>query len=401
MVEPGSFLPEREGVSIASAEIGGNLECDSAKLKNAGGMALVCYNAKVAGSVFLRDGFEVEGEVSFAGAEVGGQLECDGAKFKNSDGMALAGFSAKVAGHVFLRAGCEAEGEVHFSGAEIGGNLACSGAKLKNAGGAALSCDGAKVTGNVFLTNGFEAEGEVRFMGAKIGADFVCSGGSFKNAKAVPSADNCAPPLVDDPLNLQGATIKGTLWLGPAAPPNHQQVTVEGSINLRGAHVFQLVDDRQSWPVAEVEVASAKLPCHIDLDGFTYDRFAGDTKTDWQTRADWLMRQRPSYFGTEFRPQPFEQLIKVLREMGHDGDARRIAMLKECLIHKRKGFRRQPFAWGVSLLWGLSCGYGYRPQPAGRGAARTLARLRASVSGRRGAWRLRAEGWAGLDQRDL
>jgi hypothetical protein len=138
-------------------------------------------------------------------------------------------------------------------------------------------------------------------------------------------------------------------------------VTVEGSIDLQAAHAFEFVDDRQSWPVAEVAAAGDKLPCHIHLDGFTYDRFAGVTKTDWQTRADWLMRQRPSHLGKEFRPQPFEQLIKVLREMGHDGDARRIAMIKECLLHKRKGFRKRPFAWSVSLLWGLSCGYGYRP----------------------------------------
>lgn len=262
---------------------------------------------------------------------------------------------------MFLQEGFEAEGEVRFLGAEIGGQLNCYGAKLKNAGGMALFCDLAKVTGSVFLDEGFEAEGEVRFPSAEIGGDFYCPGGSFKNAKAAASADKSEAPFAEAALYLQGAAIKGVLWLGPAAPPNHQRVTVEGSVDLQGAHAHEFVDDRQSWPVAEVAAAGNKLPCHIHLDGFTYDRFAGVAKTDWQTRADWLMRQWPLHLSKDFRPQPFEQLVKVLREMGHDGDARRIAMLKECLLHKRKGFWRRPFAWSVGLLWGLSCGYGYRP----------------------------------------
>ncbi len=361
----GVFLSEgfeAEGELVfLDTEIGGLLACNGAKLKNAHGKAFSCDRAKVTGGVFLQEGFEAEGEVRFSGAEIGGQLNCGGAKLKNVGGMALLCNGAMVTGDVFLREGCEAEGELNFAGAEIGGGLACSGAKLKNPGGMALICDRAQVTGSVFLDGGFEAEGEVRFAGADIGSDFNCNGGSFKNAKAASSADQSEPPFAEDALNLQGATIKGTLWLGPALPPNHQQVTVEGSINLQGTHAHEFVDDRLSWPVAEIAAADAKLPCHIHLDGFTYDRFVGVTKTDWQTRTDWLMRQRPSHLGKDFRPQPFEQLIKVLREMGHDGDARRIGMLKESLLHKRKGFRRRPFAWSVSLLWGLSCGYGYRP----------------------------------------
>ena len=348
-------------ICILGAEIGGQLNCEGAKLKHAGGMALNCDGAKVTGDVFLSGGFEAEGEVRFAGAEIGGQLNCEGAKLKNAGGMALFCDGAKVTGDVFLQKGFEAEGEVRFPGAEIGGVLSCNGAKLKNAGGMALFCDGAKVTGDAFLGGGFEAEGEVRFLGAEIGGDFGCVGGSFKNTKAATSLDKSEPPFAEAAINLIGATIKGTLWLGPAAPPNHQQVTIEGSIDLQGAHAHGFVDDHQSWPVAEVAAASDKLPCYIHLDGFTYDRFAKGTKPDWQTRRDWLMRQQPWHLGKEFRPQPFEQLIKVLREMGHDGDARRIAMLKESLLHKRKGFRKRPFAWSISLLWGLSCGYGYRP----------------------------------------
>ncbi len=47
--------------------------------------------------------------------------------------------------------------------------------------------------------------------------------------------------------------------------------------------------------------------------------------------------------------------------MGHEADGRQIAMLKHSFLWKRKKFRKEPFAWTVGALWGLSCGYGYRP----------------------------------------
>ncbi|TAN53640.1 MAG: hypothetical protein EPN26_06780, partial [Rhodospirillales bacterium] len=53
---------------------------------------------KVAGSVFLRNGFEAKGEVRLPGAEIGGSLDCHGAKFENDKGIALNADGLKVAG---------------------------------------------------------------------------------------------------------------------------------------------------------------------------------------------------------------------------------------------------------------------------------------------------------------
>jgi hypothetical protein len=53
----------------------------------------------------------------------------------------------------------------------------------------------------------------------------------------------------------------------------------------------------------------------------------GDYKPS--TRKRWLDRQPPDHLGLNFRPQPFRQLIKVYRDMGHDGHAREIAKFKE------------------------------------------------------------------------
>ena len=392
---------EAEGeVRFPDAEIGGALACNGAKLKNAGGTVLVCDSAKVTGAVLLCEGFEAEGEVRFPGAEIG-QLACRGAKLKNAGGMALVCDGAKVTGDVFLVEDFEAEGEVRFPGAEIGGNLECDGAKFKNADGVALNCGGANVTGDVFLRGGFEAEGEVRFTVAEIGADFGCIGGSFKNAKAAPSADKSEPPFAEDAINLVGATIEGTLWLGPAAPPNHQQVTIEGSINLQGAHAFQLVDDRQSWPVAEIAVASDKLPCHIHLDGFTYDRFAGGDKNGLADAGGLADAAAALAFGQGIPAAAFRAAYQSAARDGTRWRCTAHCDVQGMPAPQAEGFSETAFRMERQFAVGALLRLWLPPAPADRGAARAVARLRVSVSGGRGAWRLRAEGWAGLDERDL
>jgi hypothetical protein len=134
-----------------------------------------------------------------------------------------------------------------------------------------------------------------------------------------------------------------------------------GSLSLRNAKVTSLVDHESCWPVSYIEIKGEKIATYISLDGFTYDRFSNDAPTDAGIRKKWLLRQRPSHITESFRPQPFEQLTKVLREMGHDGDARRIAMFKQSCVHRRKSFWKQPLEWTVGWLWGVTCGFGYRP----------------------------------------
>ena len=63
------------------------------------------------------------------------------------------------------------------------------------------------------------------------------------------------------------------------------------------------------------------------LDGFTFERFY-ECPTDWKSHAEWLKRQTPEHLGlastdgashrSAFRPQPWAQTIKVLRDMGND-----------------------------------------------------------------------------------
>lgn len=85
-------------VRLSGAQIGGSLECSGGKFQNparagvaGAGMALTAEGAKVAGSVLLRDGFAAEGTVRLYSAEIEGNLECESGKF---DGLDLTNASA-------------------------------------------------------------------------------------------------------------------------------------------------------------------------------------------------------------------------------------------------------------------------------------------------------------------
>jgi hypothetical protein len=84
------------------------------------------------------------------------------------------------------------------------------------------------------------------------------------------------------------------------------------------------------------------LMCAINLNGFIYERLAHIAPAHaldapgMKGRLDWLLRQPPRHLHDSFRPQPFEQLIKVLREMGHEKDAQQIALAKQRISRRAK-----------------------------------------------------------------
>ena len=92
-------------------------------------------------------------------------------------------------------------------------------------------------------------------------------------------------------------------------------------------------DDEKSWPNA------GKLL----LDGFVYTRLAGDNTPwrarDWRDdggehkgRLYWLSLQ------PDFHPQPYEQLAKVLRDMGHEREAREVEIARREKLRPDLGF---------------------------------------------------------------
>jgi hypothetical protein len=189
-----------------------------------------------------------------------------------------------------------------------------------------LNADRLVVTGGCFLREGFTASGEVRLLGADIGGNLDCADGTFVNAGGYA-------------LNAQGLTLKGGLILYDA--------NVEGAIGLAATRIDTLADDIACWQAGD----------HV-FDGLHYDRIIGPT--DAVSRIAWLEKQRPSHLTSDFRPQPWEQLIKVLREMGHPYDASEVAIAKQEQMRKAgviRGGVRNAMHW----LYGKIAGYGYRP----------------------------------------
>jgi len=352
------------GVSFPNATIDEMLSCSGSLLRYDRGPAFNGRGARISGDVDMKGGFLGEGAVFFHAAKIGGDLNCTGSTFRNrtKDGSSssLDCSNAEIAGNVLLRYDFWSEGTVYFPGARIGGALNCKKGTFLNqtddGTGRALNFEHAEINDGVYVSEGFSAEGQVRFCGAKVKANFQCNGGRFENA-APAKPDGSVPwsPHAATAINLRVANIDGQLLLGPTPEDASARADVKGSLNLQGCHAHQIIDHPSSWPPGRIKTSRRKLPAFIYLDGFTYDRMSARGDCDARARKRWLKRQPPAHLGVNFRPQPFEQLINVYREMGHDGQARKIAKFKErrryrsLFIKLWHGWRDRPkiFKWRV------------------------------------------------------
>jgi len=321
-------------VRLPGAKLGGDLDCVGATFraeKDAAGKpgnALVADGLEAKGDVFLRDGFKATGAVRLPGAKLGGDFDCTRATFRaekdaqGNPGNALVADRLEATGGVVLR-GVEATGAVRLLGAKLGGNLDCVGATFwaeKDAQGDpgnALVADRLETKGNVDL-RGVKATGEVRLPGAKLGGDFDCTRATFRAEKD--AQGNPGNALVAD-----GAKVEGALFLRGDAK-------VLGPASLAGAEVGSLNDDPECWPGRG----------YLILDRFRYGAIVGGP-VDADARIEWLGRQDPARWGKDFWPQPYEHCAKVLREMGHGGEARKVLIKKERLQRaaRRDGFNAQ------------------------------------------------------------
>jgi hypothetical protein len=308
------------GVRFFGAKIRA-LQADGGRLSSPGGVALNLELCTVGGPVLLRNDFRAHGEVRVRAATIAGDLDCAGSHFINPSSAALNGESADVRGAVLLRYGFEARGETRLFRAKIGGGLECDAGHFVNPGGTAFQGDGLHVNGAVLLRNGFVADGEVRFYGAQIDGDVNCGCGHFTNS-------------VGAALCFRLARITDALvW---------EKTYATGFVDLHHASVQQLVDTADSWP-----------PRKFDIIGFEYSVLAGRAPTSATERINWLSNQDGS------SPQPYEHLVRVLRRMGHENDARKVAIAKQVMLRRSgqlSGLRRIS-----SLLLGAVVAYGYKP----------------------------------------
>jgi hypothetical protein len=333
-------------VNFGSASIGSNLECTNGKFINQNGDALNCNRAKIQGNVFLKDGFEATGEVNFVGASIESSLICTNGKFinQNGDADALTCNRATIQGSVFLKDGFEAAGKVNFGSASMGSNLECTNGKFINQNGDALNCNRAKIQGNVFLKDGFEATGEVNFVGASMGSNLECTNGKFINEHG--NALNCNHAKIQGNVFFKnGFEATGNVNFGTATmgTMTFSHLDIRGDLLLSSAKINTIMENDLFWN----KEGFGKL----NLDGLVYNHLHGEF-LDAKNRQEWLHKM------PEFKPQPYKQLAKVLRTMGHHTDADTIMLTYNTLVTKQK---KSVIGTFFRRIYGLTAGYGYKP----------------------------------------
>jgi hypothetical protein len=300
------------------------------------------------------DGSHVDGDVSLAGATIDGRGE-----------PALSARSAIVGSNVDLCTVAEyrfeAMGEVIFAASEIAGDLNCEGARLSSPNGRAMHCEDLEVE-SVFLLKSrklnipFEAHGRLNFLTAVISGSFFMT-----NARLLPGPDYEGVLKKGGPvaINLQQARISNALALSNIGEVTDDGVAsldgepkpVEGWFLLTGTQMTTVIDHVDTgWPSAG----------YLDIDGAIYSdvRHYGDG--DLTARSiSWLQRQYRDGVPDRrsFRPQPYEQLTRVLRDSGRTVEANAIAVEK---IRMRLAARvDQPWARFFPNLLMLVSNYGY------------------------------------------
>jgi hypothetical protein len=336
----GASLRVGADLDLSGSSFSGVSDYES-ELSRVGSCAIHLNNARIGGKLDLsssdRSRFSATGTVRLDGARVDGDVSLAGALLDGCGAPALSARSIMVGSNVNLVPAAghrfEANGEVVFAAAQLTGDLNCDGARLANPGGRALHCEDLKAE-SVFLTSHsemnlpFEARGRLNFLTAIVNGSFFMT-----NARLEPGPDYQGLLRKGGPItiNLQQARISNALAfrnigaLGDTSETlaaGDSPTPVRGWFLLTGTQVNAILDHTETgWPAAGF----------LDLEGASYAQIrhvgGGDLTAK---RIAWLRLQFPDGCPTpaSFRPQPYEQLSRVLRQHGQAREANTIAVEK-------------------------------------------------------------------------
>jgi len=282
--------------------------------------------------ILSMSGSDVRGTIQLIGARLGGYLNADGATVHSANGIALQAIGFETGGSVLLRQ-ADIEGGVVLSGSRVGGDLNLAGGRLSRPSGLALDGDGVTVRGDILLRS-TEIKGEVRLWGAHVGGNVDCSSSRLEN-------------ISGDALSLNRARVQGVFFLQMGA-------TVKGKLALTASAIGAIHDEQDCWPA----------PGNLSINRCRYGAIIHGP-VDARSRLDWLSRQIPQGW-PEFLPQPYEHLAGVLREMGHQDDARAVLVEKERLqrLARRQRTKSQLVRFSYFLsdwILAVTVRYGHQP----------------------------------------
>ncbi|HEV2896608.1 MAG TPA: hypothetical protein VGX71_01975 [Pseudaminobacter sp.] len=275
----------------------------------------------------------VTGQIRLSGARIGGNIEADGATVALPDEVAFHADGLEVRGSILLR-GAHVRGGVNLSGARLGADVNATGIRIERPGEVALDGEGIAARGDMVL-RGATIAGEVRLWGADFGGNVHCA-----SATLAQPGGYC--------MRLNRAKIDGAFFLLEGA-------SVDGVLDLTAAAIGAIHDDEASWPQRG----------DLLLNRCRYGAFIGGP-VDAESRLNWLARQVPERWKEDFWPQPYEQLSTVLRDMGHDEDARTVLIAKERLQRRARRARTKNPALRIVLaaidgILAVTVRYGRQP----------------------------------------
>lgn len=370
----GASLSVGADLDLSGSHFDGVSDYES-ELSHVGSCSIHLKHARIGGkldlSSSLKNRFSATGTVRLDGVQVDGDASLAGAMLDGRGAPALSARSAVVGSNVDLNPSSgyrfDAKGEVIFAASEITGDLNCDGARLFNPGGRALHCEDLSVE-SVFLTSDrdlnlpFEASGRLNFLTAVINGSFFLT-----NARIAPGPDYHGLLRKGGPIavNLQQARISNALAFsniglltsdGTELSTEDEPDPVEGWFLLAGTQMTTILDNVETgWPASG----------YLDIDGATYTSIRHVGGGDLAGRSiGWLSRQFPEGIPDRrsFRPQPYEQLTRVLRDSGRAVEANAIAVEK---IRMRLAARvDRPWARFFPNLLMLVSSYGYSTRRA-------------------------------------
>jgi hypothetical protein len=333
----GASLTTKADLDLSGSRFSG-VNDYACELADVGTCAIHLSNARIGGRLAVRATAQtratMNGVVRLDGARVDGDVTLEGAFIDGRGDAAVNARSMIVGGNVDFgwHGGhrFEARGEVSLAAARIVGDLFLSGAKLTNTEGRALHCEDLRVE-SVFLGGDgeapFEAAGRLNFLSATIGGSFFMT-----SARLAPGPDmnflGRGRPVA---MNLQQLRVSNTIVMtnigafdpdGPPPARSTPAAPVQGWFLLNGAQLNAIIDNLDNgWPAHG----------YLDLDGASYERLGNTVGRDLVAgRIAWLRRQFPGGQPTAetFRPQPYEELSRVLRRHGQSQEADAIAVEK-------------------------------------------------------------------------
>jgi hypothetical protein len=367
--------------NINSAKIDGQVSANGATFSVDSGNAINAHNMSCRG--WFMDKAKISGTFNIHSAKIDGPVVAIGAIFSVDSGDAINAQAVSCRGWFMNEA--KVSGTFNIHSAKIDGQIGANGATFSvDSGNAiiaqAVSCRGwfmrnADMTGTLYmhsvdLVGGLFLEG-LTARGCRVSHEAI----DLTRAKVDGVIDFTDCVMFKGQMVLDHASATGAVTLCRLDPIDglprrvvlsarhfsasrfvFPETGMGGVVDLRDAHFGTFDDHHQSWPRSVDKMFTMPNEDWPDrdanrflLDGLTYDRFEnpdGNFEDDnrrlaAKARIRWLLSQPKEDIFEHFKPQPWHQAAKVLRESGYIDDAREVEIEARNRYGRSKSTRLQ------------------------------------------------------------